>query len=238
MSLIVKEQQKQQFPKKMKKADCILGLVNKNGSGKKKIDDDYDINGDINSTHCLIFGHKPCLLDSIISPLQPFRYIKKLPETTKIKLKEMNTKIYKKTIYIYPRFKKYAILCNEISYNFPKFNLELELEGKTKLDKRHYIIGYLLGYRDNEIKGFYLRLHALRQLALKNIEPSKTKLDRMTLDKLINDEIKKINITKFNINYKELKTICNKWLKMALGKNSIYNDLFIKAEKDIKLLEI
>jgi len=25
---------------------------------------------------------------------------------------------------------------------------------------------------------------------------------------------------------------------MALAKNSIYNDLFIKAEKDIKLLEI
>ena len=232
MSLIVKEQQKQQFPKKMKKADCILGLVNKNGSGKKKIDDDYDINGDINSTHCLIFGHKPCLLDSIISPLQPFRYIKKLPETIKIKLKEMNTKIYKKTIYIYPRFKKYAILCYEISYNFPKFDLELELEGKTKLDKRYYIIGYLLGYRDNEIKGFYLR-----QLALKNIE-YKTILDRTILIKLIDDEIKKINITKFNINYKELKTICNKWLKMALGKNSIYNDLFIKAEKDIKLLEI
>ena len=58
------------------------------------------------------------------------------------------------------------------------------------------------------------------------------------MNKLIDDKIKKINITKFNINYKELKTICNKWLKMALGKNSIYNDLFIKAEKDIKLLEI
>jgi len=228
MSLTLKEQQ---FPKKMKKSECILGLINKNGSGKK-IDNDDDINGDINSTHCLIFGHKPCLLDSIISPLKPFRYIKKLPETIKIKLKEMNTKIYKKTIYIYPRFKKYAILCYEISYNFPKFDLELELEGKTKLDKRYYIIGYLLGYRDNEIKGFYLR-----QLALKNIE-YKTILDRTILIKLIDDEIKKINITKFNINYKELKTICNKWLKMALGKNSIYNDLFIKAEKDIKLLEI
>jgi len=233
MSLTLKEQQ---FPKKMKKSECILGLVNKNGSGKK-IDDD-DINGDINSTHCLIFGHKPCLLDSIISPLKPFRYIDKLPETTKIKLKEMNTKIYKKTIYIFPRFKKYAILCYEIFYNFPKFNLELELEGKTKLDKRHYIVGYLLGYRDNEIKGFYLNLHALRQLALKNIEYKKTKEYKKILDKLIDDEIKKINRTEFNTNYKELKTICNKWLKLALGKNSIYNDLFIKAEKDIKLLEI
>lgn len=59
------------------------------------------------------------------------------------------------------------------------------------------------------------------------------------LDKQVAEEIKKFkknNSYEFNIHYKEVKTICNRWLKMALGKNSIYNDLYKKAENEIKLL--
>ena len=37
---------------------------------------------------------------------------------------------------------------------------------------------------------------------------------------------------------KKLKTICNTWLKMALSKNSIYNNLYKKPKSEIKLLEI
>ena len=37
-----------------------------------------------------------------------------------------------------------------------------------------------------------------------------------------------------------MKSVCDKWLKMALGKDSIFNDLFEKAvmNNDIKLLEL
>jgi hypothetical protein len=206
--------------KKMKKADCILGSINKNGLRKN------NHNNYKNDVNCLIFGHKPCLLN-----------MEDISKTIKIKLQQLNTKIYKNVIYIYPRFKKTAILCNEISNNYIFFKPSLELEGKTDFNKYFYILGYLLGYRDNEIRGFFLRNIAFEILYKEKLEKIET-MNEFTLEKLVEKEIKKINRTEFNTNYKELKTICNKWLKMALGKNSIYNDLYIKAEKDIKLLEI
>jgi hypothetical protein len=35
-----------------------------------------------------------------------------------------------------------------------------------------------------------------------------------------------------------MKSICDRWIKMALGKYTIFTDLFEKADIDIKLLEI
>ena len=209
----------------MSKAECVLGYIDKNGLGKIN-SNDYK-----NDFNCLIFGHKPCLLH------MDYQF-KKIPKSIKLKLQELNTKKYKDVIYIYPRFKKTAILCNEIANNYNLFKSSLELEGHTKLSKRNYILGFLLGYRDNEIRGFFLR-----QIALSNLQYNKmlkTEHDFTILDKQVAEEIKKFkknNSYEFNKNYKELKTICNRWLKMALGKNSIYNDLYKKAEMDIKLLE-
>ena len=211
--------------KKMIKSECLLGTIDKHGLGKKAR------NEHINAFNCLIFGHKPCLLSMEY-------YIKEIPKAIKIKLQELNTKIYKDVIYIYPRFKKYAILCNEIANNYNFFKSSLELEGKTEFSKRNYILGYLLGYRNNEIRGFFLRRIALEKIQYNKM--LKTEHDFTMLDKQVAEEInnfKKNNIAEFNKNYKELKTICNTWLKMALGKNSIYNDLYKKAEMDIKLLE-
>ena len=210
--------------KKMKKSECVLGYIDKSGLAKNNIND-Y-----ANDFNCLILGHKPCLLG-----MSTDFYKNKIPNTIKLNLQQLNTKQYKDVIYIYPRFKKLAILCNEITNNYNFFKATLDLEGNTKFNKRNYIMGVLLGYRPNEIRGFFIRI-----LALKNIQNNKQQLitDIRMLDKLIEEEIKKINISKFNKNYKEMKTICDKWIKMALGKNSIYNDLYDKAEKDIKLLQI
>lgn len=213
--------------KKMKKSECILGTIDKHGLGKDTRNDT------VNAFNCLIFGHKPCLLGISME-----YYSKNIPKTLKIKLQELNTKIYKYVLYIYPRFKKYAILCNEIANNYNFFKSSLKLEGKTNLSKRNYILGFLLGYRDNEIRGFFLRKIALEKIQYNKM--LKTKHDFTMLDKHVAEEIKQIKknkLSEFNTHYKELKTICNRWLKMALGKNSIYNDLYKKAELDIKLLE-
>ena len=211
--------------KKMKKTECILGNINKNGLPKNNINDFA------NDFNCLILGHKPCLLD-----ISAEYYKNKIPNSIKINLQKLNTKQYKDVIYIYPRFRKQAILCNEIANNYNFFRHNLELEGPTKLYKRNYILGVLLGYRNNEIRGFFIRIIALNKVQYKKTLNNKSEI--YILDKLIEEEIKKINISEFNINYKELKTICDKWIKMALGKNSIYNDLYEKANMDIKLLEV
>lgn len=211
---------------KMSKTDCVLGYIDKNGLGKIN-SNDYK-----NDFNCLIFGHKPCLLRMDYQ-------LKNIPKSIKLILKKLNTKKYKDVIYIYPRFKKTAILCNEIANNYNFFKSSLELEGQTKLSKRNYILGFLLGYRDNEIRGFFLR-----QIALNKIQyPKRLKSenDFTMLDKQVTEEItkfKKNHITKFNRDYKEVKTICNTWLKLALGKNSIYIELYKKAQMDIKLLEV
>jgi len=210
--------------KKMKKSECVLGYIDKSGLAKNNINDFA------NEFNCLILGHKPCLVG-----IGAEYYKNKIPNTIKINLKKLNAKQYKDVIYIYPRFKKQAILCNEITNNYNFFKARLDLEGNTEFNKRNYIMGVLLGYRANEIRGFFIRI-----LALKNIRNTNQELmsDIRMLDKLIEEEIKKINISKFNKNYKEMKTICDKWIKMALGKNSIYNDLYEKAEQDIKLLQV
>ena len=224
--LIQNIKHKLKHSQKMSKTDCVLGYIDKNGLGKK-YSNDYK-----NDFNCLIFGHKPCLLDMDY-------HLKNIPTSIKLKLQELNTKIYKEVIYIYPRFKKTALLCNEIANNYNFFEHSLELEGKTEFSKRNYILGFLLGYRDNEIRGFFLRKIALSKLQYP--KRLKSEHDFTMLDKLVAEEItklKKNNSSEFNKNYKEVKTICNTWIKMALGKKSIYNDLYKKAESEIKLLEV
>lgn len=135
---------------KMSKAECVLGYIDKNGLGKIN-SNDYK-----NDFNCLIFGHKPCLLH------MEYNFIKLL-KSIKVKLQELNTKKYKDVIYIYPRFKKTAILCNEIANNYNLFKSSLKLEGHTELSKRNYILGYLLGYRDNEIRGFFFKTNSIKK---------------------------------------------------------------------------
>jgi len=145
-------------------------------------------------------------------------------------------------IYIYPRYKKHAILCNYLQERkkTPIVMNSLDAEGITEFTKFSYVQGVLLGYRQSEIRGFYLR-----GVALLNIGGDFTKIyiendEHIKLEEKVIEELKKINIPEFNKKYKMMKTICDKWLKMALGKDSIFTDLFEKAvmNNDIKLLEL
>lgn len=212
--------------RKIKKADCVLGYIDKNGLAKE------NINNFSNDFNCLIAGHKPCLLNMI-------HHIKNLTKSIKNKLIHHKAKIYKNNvIYIYPRFKKQAILLDEIANNNHLVKKNLELEDVTELHKKFYILGVLLGYRNNEIRGFYLRRIAIDKTNISDSILSPKKQDIINIENKIKEELKKINILEFNTKYKELKTVCDKWLKMALGKDSIFNDLYEKADADIKILEV
>jgi hypothetical protein len=213
--------------RKIKKADCVLGYIDKNGLAKENIN---NFNNDFN---CLIAGHKPCLLHMN-------HHIKNLPKYIKNKLIEKKAKIYKNNvIYIYPKYKKQAVLLEEIANNNQIVISSLESAGLVELNKRHYVCGILLGYRNNEIRGYYLRLSAFYYAKLSPTLMNPTNNEKIKLEERIKEELKRFDIPLFNKTmYKELKTVCDKWLKMALGKDSIFNDLYEKADADIKMLEV
>jgi hypothetical protein len=213
----------------LKKSDCRLADVDKYGLSKPTLSTDLD-----NQFECLLAGHRNCLM-------YMYNSIPQLSQSTKNKLIKHKTKIYKNMIYIYPRYKKHAILCNYLQERkkTPIVMNSLDAKGMTEFSKFSYVQGVLLGYRQSEIRGFYLR-----GIALLNIGGDFTKVfaenkEMEKLEEKIIEELKKMNIPEFNKKYKIMKSICDKWLKMNLGKDSIFNDLFEKADidNDIKLLE-
>ena len=205
----------------IKKAECILGSIDKNGLIKPN---NNNYNNDFN---CLIAGHKPCLLDMN-------HFIKGLSKSIKNKLIQNKAKIYKNNvIYIYPRYKKHAILLYEKANNNVLIKKSLDLEDITELPKKFYILGVLLGYRNNEIRGFYLR-----HIAFDKVIIDDSKQSFVNIQNKIKAELQKINIPEFNKNYKKLKSVCDKWIKMSLGKDSIFNELYEKSDIDTSPLQI
>ena len=215
---------------KLKKSDCKLADVDKYGLAKPTLSSDLD-----NHFECLLAGYRNCLM-------YMYHNIPQLSQPIKNKLIKHKAKIYKNMIYIYPRYKKHAILCNYLQERKqnPAVMNSLEAEGFTEFKKFSYVQGVLLGYRQSEIRGFYLR-----GIALLNIGGDFTKIyvEKYTdikLEEKVIEELKKIDIPEFNKKYKIMKLVCDRWLKMALSKDSIFNDLFEKAviNNDIKLLEL
>ena len=213
----------------LKKSDCRLADINKYGLIKPRLSTDLD-----NQFECLLAGHRNCLM-------YMYHRIPHLSQSTKNKLIKHKTKIYNNMIYIYPRYKKHAILCNYLQERkkTPIVMNSLDAEGLTEFKKFSYVQGVLLGYRQSEIRGFYLRGVALLNIGyFTKVFDENNKI--IKLEEKIIEELKKINIPEFNKKYKIMKSVCDKWLKMALGKDSIFNDLFEKAvmNNDIKLLEL
>jgi hypothetical protein len=212
---------------KLKKSECRLADIDKYGLGKPHLSSDLE-----NQFECLIAGHRNCLMHM-------YKFVAKLSQSIKDKLIKHKTKIYKNMIYIYSRYKKHAILCYYLQERrqYPNVMNSLDLEGITEFNKSSYAQGVLLGYRQSEIRGFYLRNIALLQIDYEFTKTFVNDDENIKLEEKLVEELKKINIPEFNKKYNIMKSICDKWLKMALGKDSIFNDLYEKANIDIKLLE-